>query len=151
MPTVGIAVALAILLAAQAAYGMDWRVAEALPDDPNKVVVTAIGVIKPDEGQIFDRFFSRAIEKPGLSIAAVALISRGGAVQGAFDLADRVNRLKLPTATLDGQPCASACVIVWASGSPRMLLRSAAARRSRWQVGSPARLAMRKRQWRATP
>jgi hypothetical protein len=119
MPVIRLAVALAILLTAQAACGMDWRIAQAMPNDPNTVVVMARGAIEPAEGQIFDRFFSRGIEKPGLSIAAVVLVSPGGSVKGASDLADRVSRLRLPTATLGLQPCASACVVIWASGSPR--------------------------------
>lgn len=81
----------------------------------NDIVVSAAGEIEDDEGWKFGAFIQKFVPE-GLAVKSVSLNSRGGDVSGAAALAYYIRTQGWSTTVPAGGVCASACVMLWASG-----------------------------------
>jgi hypothetical protein len=106
------ALAMAVTIA-ENAHSAEFR--EIPSNDASEVIITIEGEIKSGDDEKF-----RAIAAKH-SNAVVFLNSEGGAIVPAMDIGRTVKLRGYKTVVSDSDSCASACALIWVSGSRRVL------------------------------
>ena len=106
-------VALLISLLATQAYAMTYSFHKL---NEKEIIIDASGRTDNNELATMIRFISNYIPE-GLNIRGITLNSRGGEINDAKEMVEYVKNAHWTTGIPMGGVCASACVMIWSSGS----------------------------------